>query len=236
MASKDNQLKITGKGSVFFTHFVKERGKLVCMNGRLYPVFYIPGLSVRLLSIGSLLNDGELELRGTSNSLEFKSSKTNRIVLACKPHMPGQTIYWLEAQLIPLQTLLAKSTVLSVDYDIMHRCFAHLSKDVLRHTSANTQNFPSIKFPSHNPVCPGCAEGKMTHSLFLPSQSRATRAFGKIHMDLKSFPVQSYGGFNYLIVYLDDYTSYRWTQCLKLKSDTEASIRQFVALVKTKYC
>ena len=130
-ASKENQLRITGKGSVFFTHFVSERGKLVRMNGRLYPVFYIPGLSVRLLSVGSLLNDGELELRGTSNSLEFKSRKTNRIVISCKPHIPGQTIYWLEARLIPPQTLLAKLTVLSVDYDIMHRCFAHPSKDVL---------------------------------------------------------------------------------------------------------
>ena len=89
MASKENQLKITGKGSVFFTHFVKEKGKLVHMNGRLYPVFYIPGLSVRLLSVGSLLNDRELELRGTSSSLEFKSNKMNWIVLACKPHIPS---------------------------------------------------------------------------------------------------------------------------------------------------
>ena len=63
-ASKENQLKITGKGSVFFTHFVKEKGKLVHMNGCLYPVFYIPGLSIRLLSVSSLLNDGELELNG----------------------------------------------------------------------------------------------------------------------------------------------------------------------------
>ena len=117
----------------------------------------------------------------------------------------------------------------------MHRCFAHPSKDVLQHTSGNTQKFPSIKFPSHDPVCPGCAEGKMTSSSFPPLQSRAKKAFGKIHMDLKSFPVQSYGGFNYLIVYFDNYTSYGWIQCLKLKSDAEASIRQFIALVKTRY-
>ena len=54
-------------------------------------------------------------------------------------------------------------------------------------------------------------------------------------MDLKLFPIQSYYGSNYMIVYLDDYTSHGWIQCMKSKSDAEASIRQFVALVKTRY-
>ena len=117
----------------------------------------------------------------------------------------------------------------------MHRHFAYPSKDVLQHASENTENFPSIKFLSQNPVCPGCAEGKMTSSSFPPSQTRATKSFGKIHMDLESFPVQSYHGYNYMIIYLDDYTSYDWVQLLKAKSDTEASIKQFFALVKTRY-
>ena len=45
--------------------------------------------------------------------------------------MPSQTIYWVEVWLAPQQALLAKLTVLPVDYDIMHRRFAHPSKDVL---------------------------------------------------------------------------------------------------------
>ena len=169
-ASKDSQLQIVGKGSVFFSHLVKENGRVSKMISCLYPVFYIPGLSIRLLSVSSLLNMG-LKLRGTSKSLEFTENESNQIQLVCKPHQPGQTIYWLAVQLVPPQSLLAKSMVLSVDYDIMHRRFAHPSKDVLRHASGNTKNFPSIKFPSHNPVCPGCAEGKMTSSSFPPSQS-----------------------------------------------------------------
>jgi hypothetical protein len=35
----------------------------------------------------------------------------------------------------------------------MHRRFAHPSKDVLRHASGNTQNFPSnMSFPSNDRV------------------------------------------------------------------------------------
>ena len=79
-ASKDNQLKIVGKGLVFFSHFVKDKGRILQKEGCLYPVFYIPGLSIRLLSVSSLLNDG-LELRGTSESLEFKSNKMNWVEL-----------------------------------------------------------------------------------------------------------------------------------------------------------
>ena len=129
-ASKDSQLQIVGKGSVFFSHLVEDKGRVSKRISCLYPVFYIPGLSVRLLSVGSLLNTG-LKLKGTSNSLEFTANETNQIELVCKPHQPGQTIYWLAACLVPPQSLLAKSMVLSVDYDIMHRRFAHPSKDVL---------------------------------------------------------------------------------------------------------
>lgn len=234
-ASKSNPLRVRGKGAVFISHFVEIRGKQVEKISRLYPVFYIPGLSIRLLSIGSLLNQGLL-LRGSSAQLEFRTHDSNRIEIVCKPHTPGQTTFWLEARLTPPQSLLAKSTVMTIDYDIMHRRFAHPSKDVLRHASGNTQNFPSnLTFPKENPVCPGCAEGKMTSSSFPDSLSRSDKPFGKIHMDLKSLPVRSYHGYNFYIIFFDDCTSHGWIQHLKLKSDADAAIRQFIAMVKTKY-
>jgi hypothetical protein len=74
------------------------------------------------------------------------------------------------ARLTSWHAILAMFSVTTVVYDIMHRCFAHPSKDVLRHASGNTQNFPSnMSFPSNNPVCQGCAEEKMTRSSFPPS-------------------------------------------------------------------
>ena len=55
--------------------------------------------------------------------------------------LPGQNIYWLSARLTSWHALLALSLVYTVDYNIMHRHFAHSSKDVLQHASGNTQNF-----------------------------------------------------------------------------------------------
>ena len=154
----------------------------------LYPVFYIPGINHRFLSVGTLLNQG-LMLRGSLSHLEFRSHKSNQLEIMCEPHELGQTIYWLSAKLASADSLLAKSLIFSVDYDIMHCRFGHPSKDVLRHASGTRLGFPSIIFPHKECICPGCAEGKMTRLVFPGSDQRSAKPFNKIHMDLKEMPV-----------------------------------------------
>ena len=127
------------------------------------------------------------------------------------------------------------SMVSSIDYDIMHRRFAHPSMDVLRHASGNTQGFPNISIPKENPICPGCAEGKMTKLSFPASDHRSTKPFDKVHMDLKSMPTHSYHGYNFFLILYDDCTSHGWTVSLKHKSDADLAIWQFIALIKTQY-
>jgi hypothetical protein len=210
VVSKTVSLKITGKGAWMITHEVTQRGKKQSVTSRLYPVYYLPGLTHWLMSVGHLLNDG-LKLEGSSSSLEFsaETSLTKQLLLQFKPHCPGQNIYWLSAKLTSWHAILAMSSVTTVDYDIMHRRFAHPSKDVLRHALGNTQNFPSnMSFPSNNPVCQGCAEGKMTRSSFPPSPGRSKAPFNKIYMDLKEFSVQSYSKYKFFILFFDDCTSF----------------------------
>jgi hypothetical protein len=131
-ASKTNSLKIKGKGAWIITHEVTHREKKRSITSCLYPVYYLPGLTHRLMSVGHLLNNG-LELKGSSSSLEFsaKTSSTKRLLLQFKPYCPGQNIYWLSARLTSWHTILTMSSVNTVDYDIMHRRFAHPSKNVL---------------------------------------------------------------------------------------------------------
>jgi GAG-pre-integrase domain len=203
----------------------------------LYPVYYLPGLTHQLMSVGHLLNDG-LKLEGSSSSLEFlrRTSSTKWLLLQFKPYCPGQNIYWLSAKLTSQHAMLAMSSVTTVDYDIMHRRFAHPSKDVLRHASGNTQNFPSnMSFPSNDPVCQSCAEGKMTRLPFPPSSRRSKALFDKIHMDLKEFSVQSYNNYKFFILFFNDCTSFRWIVLLRRKSEADPAIRQFIAMVKNQF-
>jgi Integrase core domain len=128
------------------------------------------------------------------------------------------------------------SSVTTVDYNIMHRHFAHPSKDVLQHASGNTQNFPSnMLFPSIDPVCQGCAEGKMTKSSFPPSPRRSEAPVDKVHMDLKEFSVQSYSQYKFFILFFDDCTSFSWIVLLRRKSEADPVIRQFIAMVKNQF-
>ena len=48
-------------------------------------------------------------------------------------------------------------------------------------------------------------------------------------------PVQSYHGYNYFLIIFDNATSHSWTINLRLKSDADPAIRQFVAMVKSQY-
>ena len=104
----------------------KETDCIIC----LYPVFYVKGLTHRYLSVGTLLNQG-LELRGSSSELQFRNHKQNWLEFVCKPHEPSESIFWLSAKLASADSLLAKLVVKSADYNILHRHFAHPSKDVL---------------------------------------------------------------------------------------------------------
>ena len=90
------------------------------------------------------------------------------------PHMPWQTLFWLNAQITSAMSLLPMSTVNPLDYDVVHKHFGHPAKDALKKASGNTKNFPSgIAFPKHNPLCKGCAEGKMPSHSFPPTESQA---------------------------------------------------------------
>ena len=75
---------------------------------------------------------------------------------------------------------------MSIDYDIMHRCLAHPSMDVLQHALGNSQRVPSILISKESPIYPGCALGKMTSSSFLATDKHATMPFDKVHMNLKA--------------------------------------------------
>ena len=86
-ASKANSLKIKGKGAWMIMHKVTHGGKKRLITSCLYPVYYLPGLSHRLLSVRHLLNNG-LELKGSSSSLEFsaKTPSMKWLLMQFKPY------------------------------------------------------------------------------------------------------------------------------------------------------
>ena len=178
---------IAGKGTVIFT-----------VNGervRLYPVFYIPDLNDRLLSLGQFHQSG-LSSRGSARSIVLYNGNDEEF-LSFYPRSANSTIYVIQS-LLGTEVDYSLSTVYNMDFEIMHRCLAHPSGEVLRKAGKYVKDFPDIKIPSEH-FCPGCAQGKMTQKPFPASETRATEPFELIHSDLKMQPVESYRKYRYTI-------------------------------------
>ena len=149
------------------------------------------------------------------------------------PFIPGRlgsNMYTLES--LPLKGLTMTCTL---TYDIVHRHLGHPSKDMIYHACQYTWNFPDVEISNMDSICPGCAMGKLSNRSFPPSEHCATHAFELIHLDIKSFPTESYHHHWYIITFVDDYTSMAWTTPLHTKDAALVATCHFLKMVSTQF-
>lgn len=214
----------TGAGTVLLNCGTER----VCIS----PVYYIPELTSRLLSMGEFLREG-LIVKGSATHVTLIKPDGHSF-LTFYPRGKDDTIFCVKSDDYA-QALLGNALIFSVDYETMHKRFAHPSRDVLAHARDHTVDFPDMEIPAHTPICRGCAEGKMPLRPFRPNAKRATRPGQTIHSDMKSFPVPSYRKNKYFTGYLDDFSSHAWVDFLKKKSATYHSTRQFLEYLDVQY-
>ncbi|EJF56314.1 rve-domain-containing protein [Dichomitus squalens LYAD-421 SS1] len=184
----------------------------------------------KLISLGALLKDG-LEARASTAEISFYQN--DRLIVAFKPRFENDTIYVTHTQ--PRSARYAVAASNAVDYETLHCCFAHPSRDVLKHARKRTEKCPLVEFSLHDSICRGCAEGKMPSQPHPLDIRRATRPFELIHSDLKDFPVPSYHKYKHRILYFDDYTSHVWTIGLRTKAAALQVTRQWLAYVENQF-
>ena len=220
-----NRVSVKGKGTIILG---TDKGELI----RIYPVYYLEGLSNHLLSLGTFLQNG-LYSRGSSHSISLYDNRNEKF-LSFRPWAVGDTIFTLKAPAIEFSAHII-ANVYSLDYETLHRRLVHPSREVLRRGGKHIKDFPLVEFPKKMEICPGCEERKMTNKPFPPSESRAEKLFELIHSDLKSFPIESYRKYKYAIVFYDDCSSHAWTMNLQTKDAAINATKQFIAMVENKY-
>jgi hypothetical protein len=188
---------IEGYGPVTL-HFADKDGGLQIIT--LNPIDYMKKVQTRLISIGMLLNGG-CTVRG--NAQHITVYKEGKFLLECTPRSADDSIF-----VIWQNDSRNQKEAFRLNYNIMHRHFVHPSKDVLLQAWEHTEKFPTIDFPQGDQICPGCALGKMPNQAFPKNEKHTQMPFELIHLDLKSFPVESYHKHRYLIVFYDNYTSF----------------------------
>jgi len=130
---------IIGHGTVFIE--TKPFGETVIT--RLHPVFLLPGMRERLLSMGQILH-GNLRISGDANTLTFAHAESGNVVLqANNSNFMHPNIYWVDTRIVNGSDLTALSTMHEDSYDLWHRRLGHPSDQVLVKFKSRTKNFPS---------------------------------------------------------------------------------------------
>ena len=194
----------------------------------LHGACHIPNSGVHLIPLGQLLNHGA-KVQGDMHQINMLYD--SGILLA--PFTPGHldsNMYTLES--LPLKGLTMTCTL---TYDIVHCCLDYPSKDVICHAHKHTWNFPDVEIPNMDSICPGCTMGKLSNRSFPPSEYCATHAFKLIHLDSKSFPTELYHHCQYIITFVNDYTSMAWTTPLHTKDAALVATRHFLKMVSTQF-
>jgi len=218
--------QIIGKGMVMMA--VEGSKHMV----RIAPVFYVPDLSMQLLSLGVFLRGG-LQLNGNTERISLLQN--GQEFLTFLPRWDGVTIFVIRTYIGAKPSIRAAEQIFHPDFETYHRRFAHPSNDVLHKIGKYTNGLPGqIQIPESH-ICPGCEQGKKTNKMFPSTKTHANKPFELVHSDLKSFPVESYHKYKYAIVFLDDFSSNAWTINLRTKDAALPATKRFIALVKNQF-
>ncbi|KAJ3560169.1 hypothetical protein NP233_g11012 [Leucocoprinus birnbaumii] len=190
-AKRGAPLYIKGEGSIMVESEVpvgtKGTRKVQVL---LSPVFYVPGMNERLLSMGKLLQTG-LRAESDQNGTVFYN-ESGAGVLCSRPRSSLQpTLQSIRTRILHMDPE-AKPALQGPDYVIWHNRFGHPSDRVLTKMVDNCIGGSRVSIPNRRNICDGCARGKMHNMPFPPNLKRATKIHEHVHSDLFELPVLSY--------------------------------------------
>ena len=230
-AKKGKLLSVQGVGTVLINHTLEIDGVKQQKNTRLYPVYYVPDLDTRLMSLGEILKKGN-RVNAQFGAVNIETANGYPLF---NTHLHGDsdTLYWLNTDNLEnvAANALHRVSDLSPDYDIWHKRLGHPSKEVMTKAPKHVIGFNGVKPTRDHSICQGCAEGKMASKPYPPSTSRSTKPFELIHTDLKDFPTTSYHRYRYYVSFIDDYSGHANMHGTILSSET--TIFTFLRLFET---
>ena len=127
------------------------------------------------------------------------------------------------------QVLLRKNFVFS-ELDSWHFRLGHLSFDKMRLIDLPCNNQKT------NTVCSVCPKARLHRQSFPLSNTRATRIFEFVHVDIwGAYRCSTYDGYKYFLTIVDDYSRATWVHLMSTKSNAFPLLQSFIALVETQF-
>nr|GEV01249.1 retrovirus-related Pol polyprotein from transposon TNT 1-94 [Tanacetum cinerariifolium] len=194
-------------------------------------VYYVEGLNHNLFSVGQFC-DTDLEVAFQKSTCFIRDLKGNDLLTGSR----GTNLYSITLQDTNCPNvifLMAKAT--SSQAWLWHRSLSHLNFNTINLLSKNdiVVGLPKLKFVKDH-LCSSCELGKAKrksfHTKLTPSSKRRLQL---LHMDLCGpMRVASINGKIYVLVIVDDYSRYTWTQFLRSKDETPKVLIDFLRLVQ----
>jgi len=111
---------IHGHSTVFVKTWVDNTNSQTATISRLSPVFYMPGIGIRLLSMGLLLK-GNMQIKGDECTLEFIQAQTGKVKIVALTRLFTDMIYWVKSEVLTGSELTAHKSMHRDDYDLWHQ-------------------------------------------------------------------------------------------------------------------
>nr|GEV77939.1 retrovirus-related Pol polyprotein from transposon TNT 1-94 [Tanacetum cinerariifolium] len=194
-------------------------------------VYYVEGLNHNVFSVGQFY-DADSKVAFRKSTCYIRDLKGNDLLTGSR----GTELYSITLQdtnCLNLICFMAKAT--SSQAWLWHRRVSHLNFDTINLLSKNNivVGLLKLKFIKDH-LCSSCELGKAKrksfHTKITPSSKRRLQL---LHMDLCGLMrVASINGKRYVLVIVDDYSRYTWTQFLRSKDETPKVLIDFLRLVQ----
>jgi transposase InsO family protein len=197
----------------------------------LLDVLVVPHLTKNLLSISKLTRDFPLSVTFTNNFFTVQDRRTGRVVATGKR---DGGLYVLERG-IPAFISVLKNKSLHASYDLWHSRLGHVNHSIISFLNKKGQLYLTSLLPSPT-LCETCQLAKSHRLPYSRNEHRSSNVLDLIHCDLWGpSPVKSNLGFDYYVLFIDDYSRFTWLYPLKFKSDFFATFIRFQKFVENQH-
>lgn len=216
-------VKAIGKGSIQFATVVNGKSE----NFYLRDVWYVPKINRNLYSV--------LAAQDRNPTSVFESRVTSCIVkingkvIVTGKRMRYGGLYKLDCKAITPTASINLTVAQKEDkLQLYHERMGHQNK---RHVKRLIEREFGIKTTDNKELCDGCIFGK-SHRRKFGIREKATKPGERIHTDVCGAFPESGSKFRYFLIFVDEFTHFRFLYLLKNKSEVHEKLRQMLAEAK----
>ena len=163
-------------------------------------------------------------MEGNKSGFTFCDKSGNTVQLATSN---------LWGNILIVRTCILKHDVLNpislttrhLDFETLYHCFRHASDKVIHHVLDNVEDVKKIHFPTQKHICYSCTLRKIYQYSFSKNSIHSSEPLKLIHSDLFELPTLYYSKYKWVIIFLDDYSSYCNIAFLCKKSEAAEAVK-----------